>query len=249
MAIRESTVSFISIAGVIVQALAIVFISNPPTKVPDFGEFDVGLERKEAFFSYLLPLIKDINQEILQTRQQLIEWRLNKGEMSQRNTRILEGIAKKYRIEKFDLMNEADWNTLLLRVDVIPPSLALAQAASESAWGASRFARNGHNYYGQWCFKKGCGIVPDDRKKGKKHEVASFDSPAESVESYIHNLNSFYAYKKLRNIRAQLRAKNKKITGVALIDGLNSYSTRKGEYINELRAVINYNNLSKYDDH
>jgi len=100
-------------------------------------------------------------------------------------------------------------------VDTIPPSLALAQAANESAWGTSRFARQAHNYYGQWCFEKGCGIVPDRRDANKSHEVAAFDSPRESVARYLHNLNSNSAYKSLRDIRSRLKAANKPVTGIA----------------------------------
>jgi len=116
-------------------------------------------------------------------------------------------------------------------VDTIPPSLALAQAANESAWGTSRFARQAHNYYGQWCFEKGCGIVPDRRDANKSHEVAAFDSPRESVARYLHNLNSNSA----------------PVTGIALAAGLGKYSERGADYISELRSMIEFNKLSKYD--
>ena len=150
-------------------------------------------------------------------------------------------------MQNFSIDDDDSWQALLKRVDVIPPSLVLAQAANESAWGTSRFAKSGFNYFGQWCFKKGCGIVPGKRDAGKEHEVAAFSSPRKSVGSYIRNLNSHPAYQSLRSIRIQLRSENKAITGIALAGGLSEYSARGSEYVEELRSIIRYNKLAKYD--
>jgi Bax protein len=150
-------------------------------------------------------------------------------------------------VKKFTIDDDASWHQLLVNVDVLPPSLVLSQAANESAWGTSRFAKLGNNYFGQWCFEHGCGLVPKKRDSDKAHEVAAFNSPKESLESYMQNLNSHPAYQPLRNIRAQLRREKQAVTGMALAAGLTSYSERGQEYIAELRAMIKFNKLSKYD--
>jgi Bax protein len=123
----------------------------------------------------------------------------------------------------------------------------MAQSANESAWGTSRFARKGNNFFGQWCFRKGCGLVPKQRDANKTHEVAAFDSPEESVKMYIRNLNSNSAYKSLRDLRAKLRRANKPVTGHALAAGLKHYSERGLEYVKELREMISFNKLARYD--
>jgi Bax protein len=139
------------------------------------------------------------------------------------------------------------WDDLLRRVDAIPASLALAQSANESAWGTSRFAKDGSNFFGQWCYDAGCGLVPSKRNAGASHEVAVFDSPEESVASYLLNLNTNRAYTELRSIRASLRARNKEISGEALAAGLRKYSERGDAYVKELRSMIRYDDLGQYD--
>jgi Bax protein len=215
--------------------------------MPDFREAPAGRERKAAFFGYFLPIIEEQNREILNTRQKLTDWYLNRDEISSLHADEINTIATRYRIHDFDIENDKSWQKLLRRVDVVPPSLALAQAANESAWGTSRFARQANNFYGQWCFKKGCGLVPKKRDAGKTHEVAAFDSPQESVKMYIRNLNSNSAYEPLRDARSQLRQLNQPVTGHALAAGLNRYSERGLEYVIELRSMIEYNKLARYD--
>mgnify|MGYP002064425563 CR=1 FL=1 len=92
------------------------------------------------------------------------------------------------------------------RVDTVPIRLALAQAAKESGWGTSRFARKGNNFFGQWCYDEGCGLVPRARGEGRSHEVRAFDSPGDSVASYLRNINTHHGYRELRHARAGLRA-------------------------------------------
>lgn len=201
-----------------------------------------------AFFDYFRPLIEDNNRSIRELRSRLLDWHQHRSDLGWSARLQVERIAGEYGIATFEISNEAHWKTLLRRVDIIPTSLALAQAAMESAWGTSRFAREVNNYFGQWCFKKGCGVVPDNRKEGARHEVADFDSPKESVASYFRNLNSYYAYKPFRELRARLRAENKPITGVALADGLTLYSERRANYIEELRFFMRQNQLLRIDN-
>ena len=215
--------------------------------IPDFEMIPAGRERKAAFFGYFLPLVNDQNQSIEKTRQKLNDWNSKRDNISSQGAIEISKIATRYRMTDFDISNDENWEKLLNRVDVVPASLALAQAANESAWGTSRFARKAYNFFGQWCFKKGCGLVPKKRDANKTHEVAAFSSPNDSVKMYIRNLNSNSAYKDLRDIRARLRDSNKPITGHKLAAGLERYSERGTEYIDELRAMIEFNELTDYD--
>lgn len=234
------------IAGLLILSIAVIFWAVRPG-TPDFSVFAAGPERKEAFFNYMLPIVQHQNQQILETRQQIREWKQDKDNVDWWDAWQIQNLAEDYQITTFDIANDADWNRLLRRVNIVPPSLALAQAATESAWGTSRFARDGYNYFGQWCFKKGCGIVPDRRDAKKIHEVAIFDSAESSVESYIRNLNSHQAYKPLRAIRAELTASQSPVTGMRLIDGLGKYSEQGDDYMNKLRAMIRKNDLAQHD--
>jgi Bax protein len=132
-------------------------------------------------------------------------------------------------------------------VDPVPPSLALAQAAIESAWGTSRFAVQGNNLFGQWCYKKGCGLVPLQRNSDSHHEVAKFATVSESVESYIRNINTHRAYIDFRATRAQLRGAESPASGYQLAENLLEYSELREKYVHEVQAVIRINNLARYD--
>jgi len=233
-------------AALVVVAVGVATWLNV-SRSPDFTDYEAGAKRKTAFFSYFLPIVQQRNQEIKGIRQELKVWRQAPDELGWWDRRSVETLAETYGMESFDVNADADWKILLRRVDVIPPSLALAQAATESAWGTSRFAQQGNNFYGQWCFTEGCGIVPNSRDPGKAHEVAAFDSPEESVERYIHNLNSHDAYAPLRSIRENLRANEERVTGKALSAGLGTYSERGDEYIKELRSIMRINELSDHD--
>lgn len=232
--------------GLIILSIAAITWAKTPN-VPDFSQYPEGKARKVVFLNYFRPLIERRNQTIRIIRQRLKTWYQQRQNLGWGALSQINDLAREYRMTTFDAENEAHWLTLMRRVDIVPASLALAQAAKESAWGTSRFAREVHNYFGQWCFKKGCGVVPDNRKPGAYHEVADFDSPEDAVASYFKNLNSFYAYKPLRDIRARLRAEDKPITGMALASGLTLYSERRANYIQELRKFIQQNNLLQYD--
>ncbi len=185
--------------------------------------------RKQEFFNYLLPVIKHQNYLILKLR--------NKIKNKLLPNYLLKIIAIKYNTTITNLLHN---------INIIPPSLALAQAAIESGWGRSRFAVY-NNYYGIWCFKVNCGIVPLNRNIAATHEVATFRSIDGATRYYMWMLNSHNAYKKLRNIRATLRMQNKKITGYSLVNGLIKYSGIGNNYIKKLQKIIIDNKLSKYD--
>ena len=109
---------------------------------------------------------------------------------------------------------------MLKRVDITPLLLVLAQSANESNWGQSRFARQGNNMFGQWCFRKGCGLVPNRRESGKQHEVAAFETVNASVRSYLNNINSSRAYGRLRDLRQRARRRGERPTAEDLAAGL-----------------------------
>ena len=215
--------------------------------VPNFKAIPAGSQRKQAFFSYFLPLIEQRNQELTELRAQITDLYHNRTNLSSTQQQKVIKVANDFDIEGFSLTNDNHWATLLRRVDIVPPSLALAQAANESAWGTSRFALKGNNYFGQWCFKKGCGLVPKSRGAGLKHEVAKFNSPRQSVNKYMHNLNTHDAYFQLRLIREKLRGNEQVVSGLKLSAGLLKYSERGAHYVKELNQMIRFNKLDKLD--
>ena len=228
---------------------------NPPASVPrsealpDFTAYTEVKAKKNAFFGYMLPLIEARNLYIQGQRQQLLALSERAEDiLSAQDTKELADLAGVYRLAETDLSSTDLIKELLMRVDTVPPSLALAQAAVESGWGTSRFAVQANNLFGQWCYKKGCGLVPNQRNSGANHEVAKFDNVSAAVDSYTRNINTHRAYKDLRTSRAELRADNKTVTGHILAEGLLRYSERGEHYVHELQAVIRINKLAPYDE-
>ncbi|MGM0450043.1 MAG: glucosaminidase domain-containing protein [Pseudomonadota bacterium] len=213
--------------------------------LPDFSQYTIVTERKEAFFSYLFPRIALANLRIEAARDYLEQLR-KKESLSEEENEWLEAHASRLRVDTED--REALFERLDRRMDIIPPSLMIAQAANESAWGTSRFATKGNNLFGQWCFNQGCGLVPQGRPDGMSHEVEVFDSPYQSVRSYMTNLNRHNAYKGLRERRETLRTQDEFPDGVTLAGGLEAYSERGQAYVHEIRGMINSNGLPEYDE-
>ncbi len=217
--------------------------------VPEFTAYDEIAQRKQAFLDYLYPLVANANIRVLQDRKQLleIEQRLARNDAPNREQlMMLEKLALRYDIEFKRQNPQHTIDRLLKRVDVVPVSLVLAQAANETAWGTSRFATEANNYFGQWCYRKGCGLVPGARTHGKNHEVRVFSSPAESVTAYMRNLNRNRAYAELRTLRHGLRQKNRPASGHALASGLGKYSELGNTYVSSLRSIILANQLQAY---
>ena len=208
----------------------------------NFLDYPAGAERKQAFISFLRPLIEEYNLTLLHDRGKLTRLR-QKAKLNIREKRWLKHISQNYGNASFDADSDADWSRLIYKVDLIPTSLALAQGAMESGWGSSRFSRQGNNYFGQWCYQSGCGLIPKNRNDSARHEVAKYESAHESVISYINNLNKHSAYKELRAIRGQLRKANQVITGHHLAKGLQHYSERGQVYVEEIQTLIRNNKL------
>ena len=207
--------------------------------IPDFASYTDVKQKKAAYFDYMYPLILAENKKVMQERH-VVET----GAPADKLTVICEKYSN--TCEQID---QAKRDELLVRVGVIPPSLVLAQGANESAWGTSRFAKQGNNFFGQWCYSQGCGLVPKQRNAGTKHEVRKFDSPQQSVGAYIFNLNTGRVYSSIRKQRASARANDINPSGYDLASGLTKYSERGHEYVKEIKSMISYNKLvKKYDD-
>ncbi|MDN4501464.1 glucosaminidase domain-containing protein [Alteromonadaceae bacterium BrNp21-10] len=219
-------------------------VKTTHTNVPNFARHASVQKKKKAFFSYLKAEITRQNDAILADRTFLLEIAdsvLQQKPLENDAEKRLEEIVIYYKFDDKPLHIESNWQELLSMVDKIPFELALVQAANESAWGTSRFAREGYNFFGLWCYRKGCGFVPNRRDDDAEHEVARFRNLSHAVRTYLHNLNSYYAYEDLRMIRAQLRQQQQPVMAEALAQGLLSYSTRREEYVDELVSMIRFN--------
>ncbi len=206
--------------------------------------------KKRTFFMGLLPMVLLANQEIEEERVEILRL-LQKHESNishpTDHERLAE-ISKRYGLRGRPSTDHRARTQLLQRVGTIPASLVLAQAANESAWGTSRFARLGNNLFGEWTYKPGTGIVPAGRPPGETYEVRKFSSLYESIRSYMNNLNRNGAYRELRKVRAELLKSEQAVTGMALAQGLLHYSQRGEEYIEEIQAMIRQNKLSRTEE-
>lgn len=208
-------------------------------------------EKKRTFLLSLLPMVLLANQAIEAERQE-IETLLARhdqlGLLTPAEQQRLREITDYYKLDSDPLGDRRARALLLHRVDILPPSLVLAQAATESGWGTSRFAREGNNLFGQRTYRTGNGIVPANRPEGENHEVKRFGNLFESVRSYMRNLNTHNAYRELRELRAKLRRSGHPLSGSQLADGLDAYSVRTSDYINDVRAIIRANGLTRANE-
>ncbi len=197
----------------------------------DINNIKNAEDKKRRFFNFMRPIINDENTKILALREKLSNARKNNN-----NHELVAKVAEIYSVEW--TADNKDWEKLLERVDAIALEVALTQSATETAWGQSRFAQQGNNFFGQWCNTKGCGIVPANRNRGATHEVATFNSVNASVRSYIKTINTGRAYVLLRKIRRENRAAGEKPNANAQAGGLIKYSQRRENYVKEIRAMI-----------
>jgi Bax protein len=205
-------------------------------------------EKKQTFLLSLLPMVLLANQAIEAEREEietLFSLHDQKGLLAEEEQKRLLEMAEYYKLSSDPLTDRRARALLLHRVDILPPSLVLAQAAAESGWGTSRFAREGNNLFGQRTYRTGNGIVPANRPAGETHEVKRFGSLFESVRSYMRNLNTHNAYREFRELRAKLRRSDRPLNGAILASGLDAYSIRNGNYIEDVRAIIRANDLAR----
>ena len=212
--------------------------------LPNFAAINDVKQKKQQFIDYLRPLIEKENGKIQYKKahlERLISELESRSYHSAITRKKLYKLANEYGIEKEQL--ESNLDELSSRIDIIPVSLVLAQAANESAWGTSRFASKGNNLFGQRCYDKGCGFVAKKHRPNGHYEMRKYDSIQASISSHMRHLNSHKTYKRLRDIRAGLRRRGQLITGEKLAHGLSSYSERGQAYVKELISTIQNNGL------
>ena len=223
------------------SANLIIFSSLPD----DFMEIKSVNERKKLFINTLLPIIYSENLKILEDRKKILDWwNESQGENFSRDfwPSWLFELSEKYETSDSNLGN------LLMKVDVIPISMALAQAAIESGWGTSRYLREGNAIYGQYTFEKDKGIRPERRESNEKFFIKKFSNLSESTRSYFKNINTHRAYDDFREERKKLRMNGVKLSGVKLVKFLTSYSERRDEYVKDVEDIIQSNNFMKFDN-
>lgn len=211
--------------------------------LPNFAKIRDVKEKKRKFFAFIKPAVAAENKKILAKRvevERLIEQLTLEQPFSIEDEALVAKLITQYKVsKKFSLLKQL--YELQLKVDVIPQALVLVQAANESAWGTSRFARIGLNFFGVWCYSEGCGMVPSSRNSGADHEVAAYSSVKQGVERYLHNINTHRAYNVFRLIRGQLRDQNQPLAPEILATGLTAYSERGADYVLELTEMIRHN--------
>ncbi|GAB6094951.1 glucosaminidase domain-containing protein [Desulfatiferula olefinivorans] len=221
-----------------------VFSDGPTVfSMPSFDTPSDAEARKSAFFHFLRPIIDSENRRIQTIRNTVTALAARGADQPLTPQEILwlTVLAEQYGLKPADAHAPSLFARLLKRVDTVPASLALAQAANESGWGSSRFARKGNNLFGQWTWAKGTGMVPKYRDRDKSHEVAKFTSINESVRSYIHNLNTHPGYRSFRALRQTMRSEGAPLSALALAEGLQSYSSKGKTYIKHIRTIIRDN--------
>ena len=214
-----------------------VYLTKLPKDLKSLGDTK---QKRELFIKIILPLILDENAKILEDRKKLFKI-LSKNFNTPGERVWLKRRFKEYKIDDKDL------GKLKMRMDIIPVSIAIAQAANESGWGTSRFALEGNAMFGQWTYGKD-GIAPLEREKNKDHKILKFPMLRSSVQAYKNNLNTHSGYKEFRKKRADLRRKNQNISGLALVNYLHNYAATGKEYTDILKKIIDQNSLTDFDN-
>ena len=223
------------------QSANLVIFSSLPT---DFMDIQPIIERKRLFINTLIPIIYSENLQILNDRKKILDWwRESDGENFSRDfwPQWLFELSEKYGSSDSNLGN------LLMRVDIIPISLALAQSAIESGWGTSRYSREGNAVFGQYTFDESKGLKPKDRNENDEFFIKKFPNLSESVRSYLKNINTHLAYADFREERKKLRMSGENLSGYKLVNFLKDYSERRESYIKDVKEIISSNNFQKYD--
>ena len=212
-------------------------IHRLPNEIKNIGNTK---KRKDMFIQIVLPLVVKENNKIRIDRKRLFSI-LNKNSNTDIEKKWLEKKYKQYGVRKNDL------SSLKVRMDEIPVSLAIAQAAKETGWGTSRFALKGNALFGQWTWS-GEGLKPKNADEGKDHKVMKFHSLQLSVRAYLRNLNTHSTYKNLRKARTELRNQNKTLDSLILSKQLDKYAETGNQYIEVLQKIIQQNNLKDFDE-
>ena len=218
------------------QKVKPIYLTKLPKDLKTLGD---TRQKRDLFIKILLPLILDENKKITEDRKKLFKI-LGKNFNTAGERVWLKRRFKEYKIDDQDLAQ------LKMRMDIIPVSIALAQAANESGWGTSRFALEGNALFGQWTWSKK-GISPKNQDPDSSHKILQFQILKASVKAYKNNLNTHNAYKEFREVRAQLRQESKQITGLDLTKYLKNYASIGEKYVKILEAIIINNSLTDFD--
>ena len=218
------------------QKVKPIYLTKLPKDLKTLGDTKT---KRELFIKIVLPLILYENEKIIDDRKKLFKI-LSKNFNSPGEKVWLNRRFKEYKIE------DKDFAELKMRMDIIPVSLAIAQAANESGWGTSRFALEGNALFGQWTWSKK-GISPKNKDPDQSHKILQFQILKASVRAYKNNLNTHNAYKEFREVRAKLRQSGTIITGLALSKYIKNYAAIGEKYVNIIEGIIEQNSLTDFD--
>ena len=218
------------------QSVKPIYLSKLPK---DLKKIKSTNKRKETFIKIVMPLILIENEKIIEDRNKLFKI------LGKQSNTMGEKVWLKRRFKDYDVKGE-DITELKLRMDIIPTSIAIAQAAKESGWGTSRFALEGNAMYGQWTWD-GDGIEPSQKDKKQEHKILKFPKLQSSVSAYMKNLNTHRGYSEFRKERSKIRENNKSIKGIDLVQYLYNYAQTGSEYVKILKKIIQQNDLTDFD--
>ena len=231
-----------------------VYLEDIPDRWREKGSKDMPVaDKKRLFFRLIAPIVLRINELIAadRARAKVITEKLLIGEgVTPEDQAWLTELAVQYKVigSPDDRLDSDQYPELLLRVDIVPASLSLAQAASESGWGTSRFAAEGNSLFGQWSWGKGLKPTEQRAEEIGDHRVAAFGSTGEAAYAYARNLNTQDAYRDFRLRRSELRRRNLLVSGEVLVETLIRYSERGQAYVEDIKRIIRQNRLADTDD-
>ena len=218
------------------QKVKPIYLTKLPKDIKTLGDTK---KKRELFIKIVLPLILSENSKITEDRKKLFKI------LGKNFNTVGERVWLKRRFKEYKI-DDRDLSKLKMRMDIIPVSIALAQAANESGWGTSRFALEGNALFGQWTWSKK-GISPKNKDPDQSHKILQFQVLKASVKAYKNNLNTHNAYKEFREVRAQLRQENKQIIGLDLIKYLKAYAAIGERYVLIIEDIIEKNSLTDFD--
>ena len=218
------------------QKVKPIYLTKLPKDLKTLGDTK---KKRELFIKIVLPLILNENDKITEDRKKLFKI------LGKNFNTVGERVWLKRRFREYKIEDQ-DSGKLKMRMDIIPVSIALAQAANESGWGTSRFALEGNALFGQWTWSKK-GISPKNKDPDQSHKVLQFQILKASVRAYKNNLNTHNAYKEFRETRAKLRQENKRIIGLDLTKYLKNYASIGEKYVVIIEAIIENNSLTDFD--
>jgi Bax protein len=231
-----------------------VYLEDIPERWRATGSTSMPVaDKKRLFFRLIAPIVLRINELIAadRARAKVITEKLLVGQgVTPEDQAWLAELAVRYKLigSPDDRLDSDQYPELLLRVDIVPASLSLAQAASESGWGTSRFAAEGNSLFGQWSWGKGLKPTEQRAEDLGDHRIAAFGSTGEAAYAYARNLNTQDAYRDFRLKRAELRRRNLLVSGEVLVETLIRYSERGQAYVEDLKRIIRQNRLADTDD-